>query len=223
MKEKIYMFFPSVLLFVNMIIFALILLLFKFISCSNKYIICMVVMVCQSICNMSCGFLIRKLNNEIYIDDLTGLYNRKFFNKKIYKMKPVGPISLILLDLDNFKNINDTYGHLMGDSVLQQFAEILNFTKRKDDVIVRWGGEEFIIILPETSIEEAYKIGNRIRMIVEKFAFSYDNVICKITVSMGVTSTETVKDIRIEQLLQATDKALYQAKEKKNYISVINV
>jgi len=189
---------------------------------NHKYIIFEVIITFQVVFNIICIFYIIRLCNEIYVDDLTGLYNKKFFNKKLCKLKLAGPISLILLDLDNFKSINDTYGHLMGDSVLQQLGEILNLSKRKKDIIIRWGGEEFIIILPETNIEEAYKIGNKIRVVVEKFAFHYGDLICKVTVSMGVTSVETTKNIQFDQLLQATDKALYKAKERKNYITIVN-
>ena len=225
MKEGVYKFDPIVLMLVNIIIFifTILLLLLRSTDYNNKIVFGTIVIACQTICIMACGLLIRRLYNEVYIDDLTGLYNRKFFNKKMRKIKSVDLISLILLDLDNFKKINDTYGHLVGDSVLQQLAGILNLTKRKGDIIVRWGGEEFFIILPGAGIEEAYKISNRIRTFVEKFTFSYDGVTCKITASMGVASTETSEDIKIEQLIKVIDKALYKAKEKKNNISVINI
>lgn len=202
------------------IIFTLIYIFVKLTNNSQKCIIFEAIITFQAVFGIIYVYYIINLYKDIYVDDLTGVYNRKFFNKRLYKLKLEGPISLILLDLDNFKSINDKYGHLMGDSVLQQLGEILNLSKRRKDIIIRWGGEEFIIILPETNIEEAYKIGNRIRMLVERFAFHYGDIICKVTVSMGLTSVETTTGIKFEQLLQVTDKALYKAKEKKNFISI---
>jgi len=167
------------------------------------------------------GVSIKKLYRQVQIDALTGLFNRRCFNEKLYKMKSRGSTCLILIDIDNFKNINDTYGHLMGDQVLQQLAQILQNSTRKKDIIARWGGEEFAIILPETSIEDAYMIGNRIRTKVENYIFSYEEVICNITVSIGIAAANTSKDIDPDQFLKITDEALYDAKKKKNNISAV--
>jgi len=223
MKEKMYRFAPAILFSGSLILCISIFFIVKYANINLKHPIHIAFITCQVITSLICGISIRKLHDQVYIDTLTGLCNRKFFNEKLYKMKTTGPISLILLDLDDFKNINDTYGHLMGDSVLQQFSEILKVITRKKDIIARWGGEEFAIILPGTSIEDACKIGNKIRLNVEKFIFEYENVTCNITVSIGIASTNTKTNIGIEQFLKVTDEALYRAKEKKNYISAVIV
>ena len=123
-----------------------------------------------------------------------------------------------MLDIDNFKDINDKYGHQVGDHVLKRLAGVLQKIIRKTDIVSRWGGEEFAVILPKTDIEEAVKIGNRIRMAVEQCLFCYDKIICGITVSIGIASAKCQADIDMEQFFNIADKALYKAKVKKNFV-----
>ena len=156
--------------------------------------------------------------DEIFKDSLTKLYNRKIIPKIIsaYFHKK---ICLIILDIDNFKSINDTYGHLVGDEVLKKFAKILKESLRKEDIIIRWGGEEFLIILKDTqNIEISKNIAEKIRENIEN---SYFEKVGKVTASFGVCC-ETLSYIKdFDELLNKADEALYEAKEKgKNQVKV---
>lgn len=224
MKNRMCKFTPVIMFFGSMILFTAMLCIMKYQNNHSQfsiYIAYIVFTIFQLTNSIIYSFSIRKLYRQVNIDALTGLCNRKFFNEIIYKMKVKYPFSVIFIDIDNFKIINDTYGHMIGDQVLQQFAEILQSNTRKNDIITRWGGEEFVIILSETSIEDAYKIGNRIRRTVERFIFCCVSITCNITVSIGIASAKPNMDIGIEQLLKIADEALYKAKQKKNHISAI--
>lgn len=153
-------------------------------------------------------------------DSLTGIYNRRYFFllaekevKKAYRYKR--DLSVFMLDLDFFKKINDTYGHAAGDKVLQLTAKILTQNLRSVDIFGRYGGEEFVIMLPETNSIDALKVAERIRRYIETTSFEVDdNVIINITVSLGVCS-EPVKgtDItNLNKLIDGADQALYRAK-----------
>jgi diguanylate cyclase (GGDEF)-like protein len=169
----------------------------------------------------SCGKLIQTLYQDAYRDSLTDLNNRNFFHlkleselKKVQKDKTF--ISLIMIDIDDFKPINDTYGHIAGDTILKQLADILRKNIRANDSIVRWGGEEFCIILPNTCIEDSVKIAERIRELVKNNNFCYDIACVKATISVGVASTK--EKIDINAFVELADKAMYKAKEKKNNV-----
>ncbi len=178
-------------------------------------------LVIQMVICATCGILIKELHQQVHTDTLTGLRNRRYFCEKLPELTSKAPISLILMDIDNFKSVNDTYGHMAGDQVLQQFAGILQSNTRKNDIIARLGGEEFAVILPQTDVKEAFKIANRIRTAVENHLFSYENITCKITVSVGIASVKECTNISIDQFLKITDEALYKAKEKKNFIVTV--
>lgn len=150
-------------------------------------------------------------------DGLTGLYNRRYFYKfldlEIARTKRYGStFSVMLFDIDNFKQINDTYGHQAGDEVLLELANILRMISRGTDVVARYGGEEFIIILPNTTEQETITLANRIKTAVEKNIFvisSTESV--KITLSGGIASyPQNARDAK--SLLIAADTALYSAK-----------
>jgi len=148
------------------------------------------------------------------LDKLTNLYNRfmldDIFNKEILKTKRYNSVfSIIMIDIDHFKNVNDTYGHQIGDLVLKEISKILQDSVRKTDVVGRWGGEEFLIIFPNTDVNNIHLIAEKIRTNIEKFHFS---IVGKQTVSLGVT-TVIENDIQ-ETILSRADKALYEAKEK---------
>ena len=147
------------------------------------------------------------------IDSLTGLFNRKYLNITLKKeinraARFKSCISILLIDLDNFKNINDTMGHVFGDKVLVETAALITKSSREEDTVVRYGGEEFLIILPETSAIGALKYGERIRQILKKHPFFKKN---KITFSGGIATfpNDTQK---MEVLIDIADKALYAAK-----------
>ena len=173
--------------------------------------------------------LMREIENNIdYLYELaitvekTGLYNHKFF-KTISEMeldkakRGLEPLSLFMMDLDNFKKLNDTYGHLVGDDVLKRLAKILKKETRKYDLISRFGGEEFIIILPNTDVKRAKVVCNRLRIKVQN-----DKIMKKYgtTMSGGLTTYKKGDNIRKMQL--RADKAVYLAKKLgKNRVEVI--
>ncbi len=120
-----------------------------------------------------------------------------------------------MLDIDYFKKINDSYGHKVGDDVLVAIAETLNEQIRQSDIICRFGGEEFVILLPETDLDGAMIIAEKIRVAIERFALTITpDQIIKYTASFGVSQVNNQKDSSIEELLNRADIALYQAKEE---------
>lgn len=147
-------------------------------------------------------------------DPLTGLLNRRGFDtsfsalKEIYKRNKV-PFSILFIDIDHFKKINDTYGHDIEDKVLSELAKILQENLRKSDLIVRWGGEEFVIILGNTDKEKAKKIAEKIRLAVERY---HKKNLPHFTVSIGVVTADKV-DFDIDLLFRKADEALYEAKK----------
>jgi len=147
------------------------------------------------------------------VDSLTGLFNKRFYDitvKKEYKkaLRFNQIFSLVLLDLDDFKKVNDTKGHLFGDEVLANFGQLLSFSSREEDIICRYGGEEFIAILPETTGDGALLYAERVRKILKEDDFFNKH---KITFSGGV-STFPYNGKDLEELFKAVDKSLYAAK-----------
>lgn len=211
-----YKFAPAILLFGSAAFWLIAIFLNKYYS--NDYFLWFPFIFIQILMSTLIGVIISNLHQQVYFDSLTGLYNRKYFYIRFSELKNISSMSLILIDIDNFKRINDTYGHIMGDYVLQQFSEILKHNTRKNDIVARWGGEEFAVILPYTDLEEAYKISSRIREKVENHLFAHNYVTCKITVSIGVTATKKEASISSEQIVKNADEALYKAKEKKNFV-----
>jgi len=149
------------------------------------------------------------------LDGLTGLFNRRYFDINVVKefrraKRYNKDCSLLLLDLDNFKKINDTKGHLFGDMVLKNLAAVLISTSREEDILCRYGGEEFIVILPETAANGALCYGERLRLNLQSAPFFQEH---GITVSGGVASFPLGGDSPYE-VLDIADKALYRAKAK---------
>lgn len=162
------------------------------------------------------GVIIKRLHQGASKDQLTGLYNRRcFYDRMNYEMEKMkrtkSPLSLAIIDIDNFKVINDTYGHLEGDRVLVQLAGIFKTNARSVDTIVRWGGEEFAMILPETDRNGALTLAERTRALVECSNCKY-----RITISIGITTV--YQEHEIEKIMSTADRALYKAKEKKNMV-----
>jgi two-component system, cell cycle response regulator len=151
-------------------------------------------------------------------DGLTGLYNRKSFDDKLdsefSRCKRYGhSMSLVMIDIDHFKPVNDTYGHLAGDAVLTNLAKLFGRFFRSVDFIARYGGEEFVIILPETSLTGALLTCERIRMAVANNEVHVNQHTLKVTISIGIA--EYSNDLKSpESLLDAADKKLYEAKNK---------
>lgn len=160
---------------------------------------------------------LNKFKAETITDFLTGLYNKKYLDNKLGEYfdlyKRYGKIfSVIFLDIDDFKYINDTYGHLVGDYVLKYFSDIIKKNLRNVDYAFRFGGEEFVILLPETSKSEAYHVAERIRQNVSKTTFKYRHYKIKITVSMGVAEVDSYEQ-NPENILDSVDKKLIKAKQ----------
>ena len=158
----------------------------------------------------------QELEKANRLDSLTGLNNRRHFDEIMEKESERArryhhPTSLIMLDLDYFKKVNDNFGHQTGDLVLQKLGTILLEAVRKSDTPCRYGGEEFAVILPETGLCKAQRIAERIRkMIEQQNIVTHNNIHLKITASLGIASTENNPTI---DLVRAADQALYRAKE----------
>lgn len=146
-----------------------------------------------------------------FIDPLTGLLNRRAFDEEINRLKDKIPFSIIYLDIDDFKIINDTYGHTIGDEVLKEIGEILNNFIRKDTKAFRLGGEEFAILLPEVDDKNSYKIAERIRKVIENHNIRKDDKIISYTASFGITTFK--KGENVDELLKRADEAMYKAKK----------
>jgi diguanylate cyclase (GGDEF)-like protein len=162
------------------------------------------------------------------VDGLTGLFNRRwmnfFFKRQTTRaLNDNKPMALLLADLDNFKQINDKYGHLVGDDILFAVASLLTQQIRPSDLLARYGGEEFALILPDTSILEAKQIAERVRAAVETSKFKLDNGVgqdVNLTISVGITSLMLGDEMN--SLLARADQALYQAKENgRNRVEVV--
>ncbi len=153
-----------------------------------------------------------------YTDGMTGLHNYRFFRLRLKQevaraRRDGSPVSLIILDVDHFKNYNDTLGHPAGDDVLRKVSSILRKSVRDNDIVARYGGEEFAIILPGTDEEGAYSLAERIRSKVEKSHFHNQEIqpLGTLTVSLG-TATFPRDAVTMEDLVITADRALYQAK-----------
>jgi diguanylate cyclase (GGDEF)-like protein len=161
------------------------------------------------------GILIRmqdKLERQAMCDPLTGAYNRRQLNRSLEQAneevkRGFGPISLVAMDIDNFKSINDTFGHKAGDTVLKNLVNVLHAERRKLDTVFRTGGEEFVILLRNTSETGARNFAERLRRIVEKSTLLEGHVV---TISIGVA--EHAIDETEDQWLNRADVCLYKAK-----------
>jgi len=167
----------------------------------------------------------KELHELAYYDPLTGLPNRRFFfehtNLIFEEVKRYGKkLSLLSLDVDHFKKINDTYGHDAGDAVLKAFANVLRSSVRHSDICARMGGEEFVVLLPNTNLEGARILAERIRRAVSSNPVEYGNSMIIVTTSIGVAEFRKGME-NIDQLIKDADIALYRAKERgKNKVEV---
>lgn len=146
-------------------------------------------------------------------DPLTGIANRLHFSM-VYEhainvaLREQLPLGIIFFDIDHFKRVNDTYGHLVGDKILKHIAQLVKLRLRKSDIFARWGGEEFIILLPDTSLEEASQVAEMLRTTIESQVFEG---VGKITCSFGITVLK--EEESADTLLKRVDELLYRAKE----------
>ncbi len=161
-----------------------------------------------------------ELKRLIITDDLTGLYNQRFFLSEVIKeieraKRHKRKLSLLFIDIDDFKRFNDSYGHWEGDFVLKKFAELIKKNVRDIDVTFRYGGEEFVILLPETSYKEAIEVAERIRAAVGKHVFhtySLDGIPTEVSKTVSIGVTELKEDDNMESFLKRADNAMFQAK-----------
>jgi diguanylate cyclase (GGDEF)-like protein len=160
---------------------------------------------------------LKGLKNMIVIDELTGVYNKRYFlsrlHNEILRARRYNHIlSLVVLDIDHFKKLNDTYGHMCGDFILRAIAQIIRGQVRVVDAVCRFGGEEFVVICPETGVHETKTIAERIRKEIEIAKFSYHGKEIGATVSAGVNHLDPLKAKSEMTLFSGADKALYVAK-----------
>ena len=170
----------------------------------------------------------KQLTIEATTDVLSGLYNRRYFydiSQKYYETakRYNQELSVLMIDIDKFKNINDIYGHDVGDNIIKASGKILTKISRNSDVVARYGGEEFIVLLAETGIDQTVELAERIRVEIEKNHMKLDNGgIVHITVSIGVSTLNNINDKDIEETIKRCDKALYESKKNgRNMVSTI--
>jgi len=162
---------------------------------------------------------IEELVEQATTDPLTGLYNRCFFEEKLcYEFERAKrykhSLSVIISDIDDYKKYNDAHGHLKGDEVLKKIANVIKENVRSADIVCRYGGEEFVILLPETGITGARYVAERLRTSIKENT--------QVTASFGIASTEGVIYQEAQQLINDADRALYLAKNSgKNKVCTI--
>jgi len=171
---------------------------------------------------------INKIEELSRIDQLTGLPNRRSFHERLRSewklaIREGTSVSILVMDVDHFKKCNDTYGHLMGDTVLQKVANsIASCLKRPTDFAARWGGEEFIALLPKTELNEAQYVAEEIRKNIENLIITFkDGKTTNITISIGVATEKPIKKSSLNNFMQHADGALYEAKKSgRNNVTI---
>jgi diguanylate cyclase (GGDEF)-like protein len=183
------------------------------------------VLVARMKTHIRIGHLLKRLETQTHVlsqlaafDELTGSYNRRAMNQildlELNRSRRYGHfISILMMDIDHFKKVNDEYGHLTGDQVLREFTSKVNDLLRTNDTLCRYGGEEFLAILPETAEENAVKVGQRICSSVCNEPFIINDIPIYITVSIGAISHSPQTEITLAELLEQADQALYKAKK----------
>jgi len=160
--------------------------------------------------------IIENMKKQASIDELTACYNKKefenIFNRMLSTLQRYSDsnFAAVMLDIDHFKNVNDTYGHLAGDFILKEMSSIIHEELRDSDVFARVGGEEFMILLPQTKLNGALKTAQKIRKSIQDYNFIFQGTTIPLTISLGITST--TKNDTYFSILDRADKALYKAK-----------
>jgi diguanylate cyclase (GGDEF)-like protein len=157
------------------------------------------------------------LEHQALVDSLTGLYNRRAFERKMEEeferaLRYHHQLSVLMLDVDDFKKVNDTYGHHWGDQVLKKIAETLRNKTRRSDYASRYGGEEFVLVLPETDLESALRVDVKVRAEIKGAIFGTKARPFSVTVSAGISSTCNKEYSNWQEMLDDADQALYLAK-----------
>ena len=181
----------------------------------NIAVFVLIVLATIILTNMTVGYYQKKLAVMATIDHLTKLMNRQAFETLSANMladsrRHKTPLTVLMMDIDYFKKVNDSYGHAAGDKVLQGIAQILSSTVREADLVCRWGGEEFVIFLNKCDVVDAERIAEQIRTKVATQAFEFELYHLKVTLSIGVASYR--HDEPLKELMARADNALYEAK-----------
>lgn len=181
----------------------------------------------KSLLDIFCQSLSLALNNALTYDNLqnmaahdhlTDIYNRRFgmerLSEEFSRARRTGSsLGVLMFDIDHFKKVNDTYGHVVGDRAIIHVTKIAAKTLREEDILMRYGGEEFLIVLPGTSKEGSRVVGERIRSILEDTPIEYGNEVIPLTISIGATSYPELEVTDAQELIKCADESLYQAKE----------
>ena len=168
------------------------------------------------------GNIETEYHEEIYrltiIDPLSDIYNKRYFldylDRELSRsVRHHRPLSLALFDIDRFKEINDQFGHLGGDHVLRELADLVKQNVRREELFARYGGEEFALVWPETTQEQAVQIGEKIRNLVAKHRFSYDGKSFPLSISLGIITTDGDPSLTLTEFIRQADEKLYLAKQ----------
>ena len=157
-----------------------------------------------------------QLRDQSVRDPLTGLFNRRYLEESLGReliraQRQNAALSLIMADIDHFKNVNDTYGHPAGDKVLKVFGELIKKYSRGSDIYCRYGGEEFLLVCPDMTGDKAYERAEQLRMAISETSITFEGSVIKVTASFGVASHPQHGDTD-NKLISAADSALYEAK-----------
>ena len=182
----------------------------------NLFICLVITLIVVYLLNLVVSRFQYRIEAQATLDSLTGLPNRRGFNLWAFKtlkdaQRDSRPLTAMLLDLDHFKRLNDTHGHLAGDEVLAGFADDLKSCLRQSDIICRWGGEEFIILLNGTDTVSAHEVAEKIRLLAEQHTYLFSREPLQVTVSIGLSQVRS--DDTLQSLIARADSALYRAKQ----------
>ncbi|MGC9327173.1 MAG: GGDEF domain-containing response regulator [Candidatus Hinthialibacter sp.] len=167
-----------------------------------------------------------KLKKLAYHDSLTDTLNRmailKYLDMELQRTQRKGDlVSVVMTDLDHFKKLNDSYGHLCGDAVLQKCAECMKRNVRAYDMVGRYGGEEFLIVVPGIDRNETYHLAERLRLILSQQPIEYEGQVLTVTISMGISDSSLKECTTLDSIIRVADEALYQAKRQgRNQVAV---
>jgi diguanylate cyclase (GGDEF)-like protein len=158
----------------------------------------------------------KRLTELAICDPLTGSYNRRYFYEMAHTyfhqmQRSASPFIILMIDLDHFKNINDTYGHASGDLVLQRVAAVCKKQVRNQDIFSRYGGEEFILAMPETSLQNGLYVAERLRRSIDALSTELDGI--PVSASIGVVETSGELELTLDALINRADEAMYSSKQ----------